>query len=353
MDATLVGDVVRAGPQAREQFYDARGYGRPHDGGLELAPVEAAHLLYRDDLESVDGMGFQAFLGSAAVSAIGLSVYKDLRDRGFYLSPAREGWVDPSVFDADSPAFDFAVYPRGAGPWDDTVAYRIAALSERTDVPIDWMYGLAASTPDRGAGVLAVVDEESELTYLELSRPTPSGSSVHDLPSDVSGTLLSDRVLVSDPPAGLHQQAFFGQPLDGEDASLLLLSLVEAAYLTSRDAVVVDGGATTLRDRGRSVEGQRFDRRYRVYAALRSAGIVPKTGFKFGADFRTYEAVDDVDHLGHSQLLVRVVTPDYVFAPRDLALDVRLAHGVRKRMVYAVTDDEGPIEWLSVERLTP
>ena len=102
MNATLSGGVVRAGANARERFYDSRGYGRPLDGGaLALDPVEAAHLLYRGDLGSVrddDGtaMGFRAFLASAAVSETAFLVYKDLRDRGFYLSPAREEWSTPT-----------------------------------------------------------------------------------------------------------------------------------------------------------------------------------------------------------------------------------------------------------------
>jgi tRNA-intron endonuclease len=49
---------------------------------------------------------------------------------------------------------------------------------------------------------------------------------------------------------------------------------------------------------------------------------------------------------------VRVFDRAHTFAPRDLALDVRLAHGVRKRMVYALTGPE-TVAWLTVSRLTP
>ena len=99
MDAVYSGDVVRAGRQAREQFYDARGYGRPNDGGVVLDPVEAAHLLYRSDLDTVlDGrtdehLDFGAFLASTAVSEVAFFVYKNLRDRGFYLSPTHASRV--------------------------------------------------------------------------------------------------------------------------------------------------------------------------------------------------------------------------------------------------------------------
>ena len=105
-------------------------------------------------------------------------------------------------------------------------------------------------------------------------------------------------------------------------------------------------------ERGREVEGDRFDRRLGVYTTLRERGVVPKTGYKFGADFRTYADVESVDDLGHSELLVRVLPAEHVFEPRDLALDVRLAHGVRKTMVFALVGEEG-IEWRSLERLTP
>jgi tRNA-intron endonuclease len=355
MDATLAGGTVRAGRQARERFYDSRGYGEPRDGDLVLAPVEAAHLLFRGDLESVDGMGFREFLASAAVTAVEFQVYRDLRDRGFYLSPVRARDGDGDGGAARSDPHDFVVYPRGKGPWDDAVAYRVRAVSERADVSAA---GLAALAD--GEGVLAVVDEESELTYLSCARDRPTGATDHDLPAPVPATLLSDRVLVPDAPPALHDRAFYGQRLDG-DGGDLQLSLVEAAFLAGRGVidVRVDGAGTdgdgeaVLRERGRSVEGDRFDRRLQVYEALRGAGLVPKTGFKFGADFRTYAHVEDVERLGHSELLVRVLPRGHVFSPRALALDVRLAGGVRKRMVFALADADGPVDWLSVERLTP
>jgi len=358
MDVTFDGESVRAGTEARERFYDSRGYGTPRDGSLELAPVEAAHLLFRGDLDAIrDGragaesdewLGFEAFLASVAVSEVDFLVYKELRDRGFYLSPTRND---------NGTAWDFVVYPRGDGPWDDTAAYRVRAVSERADVSVDTLGRLAqgASEDSDGTGVFAVVDEESEVTYLELDEPTITGSTYHDFPS-FDGELLSDRVLVSAPPAALHDRAFYGQRLD-RDRQPVQLSLVEAAYLAEHGLLALGGDDATdqaaIVERGRDVEGDRFDRRLRAYSALRTAGVVPKTGFKFGADFRTYADVDSVDDLGHSELLVRVLPGGHSFAPRDLALDVRLAHGVRKRMVFALTDDGDGIRWLSVERLTP
>lgn len=348
MDGTYDSDVVRAGRQAREQFYDARGYGRPDDGDVVLDPVEAAHLLFRGDLDAVvdDGkrLDFRSFLSSTVVSEVEFFVYKDMRDRGFYLSPTRE----------TEGTADFAVYPRGDGPWDDTTAYRVRAVSERASVSTRNLETLASADGD-GTGVLAVVDEESEVTYLELDQPAITGSTHHDIPA-VDGDLLADRVLVWEPPTALHGRAFYGQRLD-QEGNAVQLSLVEAAYLAGEGLLTITdgraGGDASVVDRGRDVEGERFDRRLRVYSALRTAGLVPKTGFKFGADFRTYADVGNVDDLGHSELLVRVLPTGHEFSPRDLALDVRLSGGVRKRMVFALTPVEGDIEWVRVGRLTP
>lgn len=337
MDGRLHDDEVIVSGDARQRYYDSRGYGYPLDGNeVALARVEAAHLLFRGDLDAVEGMGFREFLRDSTGEGFGARflVYTDLRDRGFYLSPARDG------------SGDLVVYPRGNGPWDDEVLYRIRVLGERESIAA------------RGLGdlVLAVVDEESEITYLETERPEIGGSTETDLPDRVSGNLLADRVLVWNPPERLHERAFYGQPLGGKDPSedlpdVVQLSLLEAAHLAAEGALTVDGDYDAIVSRGREVEGDRFDRRLAVYRALRERNVVPKTGFKFGSDFRTYANVESVANLGHSENLVRVLPADHEFAPRDLALDVRLAHGVRKRMVFALVEDG--VEWVSVGRLTP
>jgi len=332
--------VVRVEGNARERFYDSRGYGRPDGPALELAPVEAAHLLYRGDLDAVDGRGFRDYLAGESGLAVQFLVYTDLRNRGFYLVPTERDGEEDATADHEDTA-DLHVFPRGRGPWDDEVAYRVRVVDERTPVP----------ARDLGEVTLAVVDEESEITYLESHAPDVSGTSDATLPAGVPAAPLGDRVAVWDPPAELYERGFYGQPMVDDGA--LQLSLLEAAHLADVGVLDVPGGPGAVVDRGRAVEGNdRFDRRLAVYRDLRRRGVVPKTGFKFGADFRTYADVTSVEDLGHSELLVRVLPADHVFQPRDLALDVRLAHGVRKTMVFALTDG-GTVEWLAVERLTP
>ncbi|UPM41909.1 tRNA-intron lyase [Halocatena salina] len=344
MHGSMEGDTVHVPSPAREKFYDSRGYGHPRGDALALSPVEAAHLLFRGDLEAVDGMGFRSFLATTD-TLVRFLVYKDLRERGFYLSPARDGWVGSDATDD----VDFVVYPRGNGPWDGVTEYRVRVVGERESVP-------ASSLTE----TLAVVDEESEITYFSVDTPDVTGSTDHDLPEDVPGMLLADRVVLWDAPTVLYERAFYGQPLDARDMSSdsepsmsIQCSLVEAAHLADRGIVRIDAGLDGIVDRGRVVEGDRFDRRWAVYSTLREQGVVPKTGYKFGADFRTYASIEHIDELDHSEQLIRVVSRNHAFSPRDLALDGRLAHGVRKRMVFALTDATGAIDWRSIRRLTP
>jgi tRNA-intron endonuclease len=343
MDGELRGDEVHVGGDARQRFHDARGYGHPLGGNdIALSRVEAAHLLFRGDLDAVDGAGFREFLAaqSAGFTARFL-VYADLRDRGFYLAPDRQPWW------SDPGDGDFVVFPRGKGPDDGVVKHRIRVVDERTTLP-------EAELDDV---VLAVVDEESELTYLDVDPTEPGGETDFDAPAGVQGVLLDEHVLVWDPPSRLHEQGFYGQPLGGRaaDYDALQLSLLEAAYLAAQGVLQLgDADVEAVVERGRAGEGDHFDRRLRVYRALRDTDMVPKTGFKFGADFRVYGDVESVDDLGHSELLVRALPGGHEFSPRDLSLDVRLAHGVRKRMVFALDDPSADtIRWLSVSRLTP
>jgi len=377
MDGHLRDGVVYASDDARHRFHDGRGYGRSltdaerdewGPAGVALSRVEAAHLLARGDLAAVradgDRLGFRAFLADADDPGVLLRylVYADLRERGFYLSPAREGW--PNTAGWSTAGVDLVVYPRGNGPADGEIGYRVRVVGERTPVVVG---GLPS--------VLAVVDEESDVTYLGVDRPDLAGTAASAPPATASGVLLADRAVLWDPPAVLYRDAFYGQPMPGRAPDeALQLSLVEAAHVAGYGAVdldtgsvddaseptappAVDGHAEAAAGygptvtRGRAVEGDRFDRRLRAYATLRERGLVPKTGFKFGADYRTYAEFDGVDDLSHSELLFRVLPGGATRTPRDLALDVRLAHGVRKRMVFALVDDG--VDWRVVERMTP
>lgn len=341
IEGTIVDGVVHVGHDARQRFHDARAYGYPRSGNeIALAPVEAAHLLARGDLAAVDGMDFRAFMHASDDPTLPVRylVYADLRERGFYCAPAQSDWT---AFARDGD--DLVVFPRGSGPGEGEIAYHVRVTGERTDVPANAL----------GDCVLAVVDEESEITYLDTSRPTITGDVTASFPETITADLLADRVTIwGDGAEALYETGFYGTPLSGRDtgSDAVVCSLVEGASLAAAGVLDLDPEAVV--DRGRAVEGERFDRRLAAYTDLRTAGVAPKTGFKFGADFRTYADFAGPDDVGHSERLVRVLERGHAFAPRDLALDVRLANGVKKTMTFALADDAG-VDWLAIERLTP
>ena len=231
----LRGDAVRVAGDARQRFYDSRGYGRPLDGNeIELSRVEAAHLLFRGDLSGIalgadgDPVGFERFFVESAAAtdrfAVRYLVYADLRDRGFYLSPAREPWPGGSAAVAD--AVDFVAYQRGSTPDTGDVKYPVQVVGERESLPAA---GLAGRT-------LAVVDEESDITYFAAESGEIDGETDYEPPARLDGVLLSDRVVVWDAPERLYERGFYGQPLTGRAAAVegaLQLSLVEAASLAA------------------------------------------------------------------------------------------------------------------------
>jgi tRNA-intron endonuclease len=79
--------------------------------------------------------------------------------------------------------------------------------------------------------------------------------------------------------------------------------------------------------------------------------MVVKTGFKFGTHFRVYKSVGGLEKVPHSDFLVHTVPEDHVFFPPVLSRAVRLAHSVRKEMVFAYPDKD--VHYLEIKRLKP
>jgi len=106
------------------------------------------------------------------------------------------------------------------------VKYPVQVVGERESLPAA---GLAGRT-------LAVVDEESDITYFAATRGGDRGCDRLRAPDQLDGVLLSDRVVVWDAPEGLYERGFYGQPLTGRAAAVegaVQLSLVEAASLAA------------------------------------------------------------------------------------------------------------------------
>jgi len=201
--------------------------------------------------------------------------------------------------------------------------------------------------------MLAIVDEESDITFYEAREKSMAGQMEKAQTGGVA-TLLEDRVVLWDESISkrFHEHGFYGQPVGGR----LQLSLVESAYLLERGLVrLSDRSGASLdfdgfRDKARTIE-QDFDLKYKVYKDLRDRNLVVKTGFKFGSHFRVYKRVGGLELVPHSEYLVHAVPEDHIFHLQAVSRAVRLAHSVRKQMVFAYPD--GEVKYLEIRRLRP
>ncbi|MCK4938299.1 MAG: tRNA-intron lyase [Methanosarcinales archaeon] len=331
---TLDGQSVKLDASTRETLYDTSFYGRPMDDYLELTLIEAAYLTYKNRVTVTHRNQDLDFEGLMCESSrresnfeVKYIVFKDLRERGYFIKPG---------------VTDFRVYPRGGKPGKTPSKYFIHVLSERQPVPLmNLVHHVKTAANVRKELVMAVVDEESDITYYGVSLRNMKGDmgSAHS-DAAIRATLLEDRVMVWDSYSSdlLHKQHLFGKPLD---ETRLQLSLIEAAYLQEMNIIEIKDNLgehvlnpAEFSDTSTTVEAD-FPMKLAVYQNLRDVGMVVKTGYKFGNHFRVYKKVEAGVGMKHSEFLVHAVDSNHVFNLPQLSRAVRLANSVRKQMVFS------------------
>jgi tRNA-intron endonuclease len=172
----------------------------------------------------------------------------------------------------------------------------------------------------------------------------------------VEAQLYRGRVVVWDEAQAnqLYQRGSYGKPLTG---GKLHLAPVEALYLLEGGKLrVVEEGGRELKSKEISERFSLADPelmlKYAVYSDLRSRGYIVKTGLKFGAHFRVYDRGEKPGE-AHSRFLVHAIPEGVKLTPTELARAVRLAHSVRKRILWAIVDDEGDVTYYAVTRERP
>lgn len=301
MNAIIQDDGVVV-EDARQQLYDSGGYGEPRESGdtVDLSFVEAAYLLRRDKLSVVDGMHYLEFVRHASGTPgflPTLTVYSDLRERGYYLQH------EPGETTV-------TVYPRGVKPMEGEPEHHAAVLTEHGEINLG------------ERGLYGVVDDDLDVTYLRLTEWSEKGDIV--TPERVFEAMdVEGRGVL--PDTSLYDEAFYGSRLDDH----LVLSPQETGYLS--DMGVIEGA-----------DGEPDP----VYSDLRDRGLCPRSGLKFGTTYRVYREFSGLDDLGHAPYLVDRTNLEVPV--REVARAVRLAHGVRKTMVFAVDGD-----YVAAERHRP
>ena len=360
---TLEGAAVTvADPKAASQLHNKGWHGTPQSGGgLQLSLLEAAYLVEAGRLQvgrggdgsdtgCIEGSnGGQVSLGDLVAAGragdpsfeIRYIVYRDLRERGYV------------VRHSTTPGVDLEVFPRGQTPKDGTYMWMLAVSERASFATAPFIAMLKRAEELERKLLIGVVDEEGDVTHYRAQLREMKGVLPGEAQGELEGLAFEDRVLAFD-LAGADALAPKGH-LGRRLGSVHQLSLIEAAWLART-------GKLKLRDAGtnrpvaaedivahaRERQGD-FDLRLRVYTDLRARGLVAKTGFKYGTHFRAYDE-DPEGH--HAKFLVHAVPRDHETSWPELSRAVRLAHGVRKEMVFGAADEAG-VEYLKMRRVRP
>jgi len=282
--------------------------GRKMGNLIYLHPIEAVYLVTKNyikfDLKKLLKWAEHAVKDFQVYYV----VYEDLRNKGYRVKPKGQLLIGKKAF----------------LPISENKTVKIPEIAEKSKEFLDF--------------ILAVVDDESEITYYKVYIPELKGEQNEDL-NKIKGLLIGDRIFVKD--TNLFKKFFYGNELNG----FTVLSLIEGIYLAEKEILeVCNAKLEELIERAKkSIKD--FDRKYEVYKDLKERGFVVKTGFKFGSDFRVYSKVVDVEDLPHSEYLVSIVD-DRDVSLSEIARAVRLAQNVRKKILFAYKNN-----YLCIERI--
>ncbi len=178
-------------------------------------------------------------------------------------------------------------------------------------------------------------------------------------PKEVIDTVLeSEKVLVWKDWEKVYEPGYYGKQLGDR----LELALAEACILLKRGRIRVlkDGKPMTFEElytHSASLDA-RFPHKYRVYEDLRERGLLVRTGFKFGCDFRVYDRGVQLKKgpksaKEHTKWIVFSVPEDFTMSFQELSRSVRLAHNIRARMLWAIVDNENDCTYYAIVRHKP
>jgi len=312
------GTWVRLGHEGKI-LYDQSGYGRPEKDGLRLAPEEALYLVHRGRVE-VPGYSFDRLLAICTQRPSFMRsflVYRDIRERGYVVQTGPH---------------DFRVFRRGQRPGTGQSQYMIRVISERDLIAFSGLVREAAASINlRKQHVLAVVDDENELTYYEVKMQPLHHVEREETNAPLEGELVGRYAIVQCGAPGTEVQGTYGMQLDPRRlvlAPLEIISLMRSGRLTlSSDGERIDPTRYYEMARESDIE---FPEKVRVYEDLRNRGFVPRTGYKFGHHFRVYTGKKV-----HSEMLVQALPEGASLPMSAISRSVRLAHSVKKKMLFA------------------
>lgn len=303
-------------------------------GALHLSLIEGIFLIDEGKIrvfQNKKELGFRDLVEKAMTEVshfeIKYLIFKDLRRRGLFVKQVEE-----------SSFFDFSLSKKINNVEKSCI---VCAFSEIDTIPIENILKFAVFSDEKDLHLwFAVVDEEGDITYYDVSIPNLKGNVISGKFKKIDGLLMDNRVLIFDRNASkkLFNKEFFGKPLDEG----LQISLIEALYLFKKGFLNIKLPKTK-----KCISIEKFEKkikkiqpdidlRIQVFNDLKNRGMIVKTGFKFGTHLRAYSKTPD---LTHADYLIHVLNKNFVVSWPDFSRAVRLAHSVNKEIVFAIAKE--------------
>ncbi len=342
-------NIIVNKPRDIGRFFNKSQFGETISGNkLQLNLLEGVFLVGEKKITVFCNkkiVGFRKLVKLAAKHIshfeIKYMIYRDLRKRGY------------AVNLYENKGFDFSINDHRKNEGKNKESYFISSFTERDIFDIEKTRALIEKTKEKKSGLwFAIVDEEGDLTYYDVSISDVKGKTKEHVFSKTIGCLLENRIVIfNEKIAGdLHVKEFFGKPFGNG----LQLSLAEAWYLLERKTIDIEdiNGKNLSKNEFISFVEQLqpdIEQRVLVFKDLKKRGLIVKTGFKFGAHFRAYTKKPDETH---AEYLVHVVKKGFTSTWSEISRAVRLAHSVNKEIIFARIDKKN-VDYVKLGRLRP
>jgi tRNA-intron endonuclease, archaea type len=162
----------------------------------------------------------------------------------------------------------------------------------------------------------------------------------------IQAVLLGERIFSNDEEARtLHEKMRLGE----KEKEKILYMNEEALFLVEK------GKMDVLNSSYKKIIGdellkklvridKRFFVKYSVFKDLRKKGLIVKSGFKFGSDFRVYEKGVKMGR-GHSRWVCFCEADNKSLSWQEFASKNRVAHSTKKKLLIAVVDSENDVSY--------
>jgi tRNA-intron endonuclease len=167
--AVLAGERIFSNAKEAFTIYDTSRFGEPKEGKIYYSLVEALYLLEKGKLRVYAGkkkLSFDAFMEKAQELEKNFHtrfiVFRDMRNRGYIVKTALK-------FGAD-----FRVYERGVKPGEEHAKWILYPVFESAG--LTWHEFAAKNRvahSTRKRLLIAIVDEENDVTYYEVAWRRP------------------------------------------------------------------------------------------------------------------------------------------------------------------------------------